>query len=68
MTNLQRRLKKLEALLVTDPSGLVPHSTGWLEYCAIQVELYAADQLPKGVLFPLEALQAVIRNPGDSAG
>jgi hypothetical protein len=68
MANLQRRLKKLEALLATDPSGLVPHSPGWLEYWASQVELYATDQLPKGYLFPLEALQAVIRNTGDSAG
>ena len=68
MTNLQRRLKNLEALLVTDPSGFVPHSQKWLEYWESQVELYATDQLPKGFLFPLEALQAVIRNPGDSAG
>jgi hypothetical protein len=31
VTSLRRRLKKLEALL-TDPSGLVPHSEKWLEY------------------------------------
>ena len=67
MTNLQRRLKKLEALRVTDPSGLVPHSQKWLEYWERQVQLYATDQLPKGFLFPLEALDAVIRNTGDSA-
>ena len=31
MSNLQRRLKKLEALL-TDDAGLVPHSPQWLAY------------------------------------
>ena len=67
MTNLERRLKKLEALLFTDQSGLVPHSQEWLEYWDHQVQLYATDQLPKGFLFPVEALQAVIRNTGDSA-
>jgi hypothetical protein len=67
MTNLQRRLRKIEALLLTDPSGFVPHSQKWLEYWEHQVELYAAGHLPKGFLFPLEAVQAVIRNTGDSA-
>jgi len=31
MTNLQRRLVRLEALL-TDSTGLVPHSEEWLDY------------------------------------
>jgi hypothetical protein len=31
MMNLQRRLAKLEALL-TDTTGLVPHSAAWMEY------------------------------------
>jgi hypothetical protein len=31
MTNLERRLKKLEALR-TDASGLVPYSPEWFEY------------------------------------
>jgi len=67
MTNLNRRLKKLEALRVTDASGLLPHSQGWLEYWEEQVQLYAAGRLPKGFLFPLSALESVIRNTGDSA-
>jgi hypothetical protein len=67
MTNLQRRLKKLEALLPPDPSGFVPHSQKWLEYWDHQVELYTAGHLPKGFLFPLEAIEAWIRNTGDSA-
>jgi hypothetical protein len=62
MTNLQRRLRKLEALLPTDPSGFVPHSQKWLEYWKRQVQLYAAGRLPKGFLFPLEAVEAYIRN------
>jgi hypothetical protein len=66
MTNLQRRLEKLEELLFIDQSGLVPHSQKWLEYWKRQVQLYATDQLPKGSLFPVEALQAVIRNTEDS--
>ena len=67
MTNLQRRLKNLEARLFADQSGLVPHSQSWLKYWERQVQLYATDQLPKGFLFPVEALQAVIRNTDDSA-
>jgi hypothetical protein len=31
MTNLERRLGKLEAQLI-DSSGLVPHTQKWLEY------------------------------------
>ena len=45
MTNLQRRLTKLEALL-TDPSGLVPQSQRWLEYWDRQIYDYAID--PEG--------------------
>jgi hypothetical protein len=31
MTNLERRLRKLEAVL-TDHTGLVPHTKPWLDY------------------------------------
>ena len=31
MTNLRRRLRKLEAQL-TDSCGLVPHTQGWFDY------------------------------------
>lgn len=62
MTNLQRRLKKLEALLPPDPSGFVPHSQEWLEYWDRQVQLCTAGQLPKGYLFPLNGIEAWIRN------
>lgn len=72
MTNLQRRLTKLEALL-TDPSGLVPQSQRWLEYWDRQIYDYAID--PEGrrpaVLFPLEAVRAVLQhadNPGSLFG
>jgi hypothetical protein len=43
MANLQRRLKKLEAVLL-DPVGLVPHSRKWLEYWDRQFFLYLSGQ------------------------
>lgn len=43
VTNLQRRLKNLE-LLLTDPSGLVPHSRQWLAYWDKQMYLYLTDR------------------------
>jgi hypothetical protein len=43
MTSLNRRLKKLEALL-TDPTGFVPGSQGWLEYWDKQLHLYITGQ------------------------
>lgn len=45
MTNLQRRLKKLEAYL-TDPSGRVPHTQKWLEYWDRQFNLFLTGQHP----------------------
>jgi hypothetical protein len=37
MTNLQRRLRKLEDLM-TDRSGLLPGSPAWIEYWMPEVE------------------------------
>jgi hypothetical protein len=72
MTNLQRRLKKLESAL-TDPSGLVPHSQKWLSYWDRQIYDWAMDSERRrpAVLFPLEAVRAVLRhadNPGSLFG
>jgi hypothetical protein len=39
MTKLQRRMKKLEAVL-TDSMGLVPHTQKWLEYWDRQYFLF----------------------------
>jgi len=72
MTNLERRLRKLEACLI-DPSGLVPYSPGWLEHWDRQIYNYATDPECRrpAVLFPIEAVRAVIRyadNPASLLG
>ena len=54
MTNLERRLKKLETLR-TDSSGLVPHSPKWFEHWYKQLDLYIAGEL-HAVLFPIEII------------
>jgi hypothetical protein len=43
MTNLQRRLKKLEVVL-TDSVGLIPHTKRWLEYWDRQYYLYLSGK------------------------
>jgi hypothetical protein len=42
MTNLQKRIRKLEAHK-TDASGLAPHSQRWLEYWDRQIFNYMQD-------------------------
>ena len=39
MTNLERRLRKLETKL-TDRSGFVPHSKEWLRYWNDQLDIF----------------------------
>jgi hypothetical protein len=62
MTNLQRRIQKLEAHLL-DPSGIVPQTQPWLEYWDRQIYEYAmaAERSWPPVLFPLEAVRAVMQ-------
>jgi hypothetical protein len=43
MTNLQRRMKKLEGVM-TDPIGLVPHSNKWLIYWDRQYYLFLSGK------------------------
>ena len=62
MTNLQRRLLKLEAQL-TDPSGLVPHTKQWLEYWDRQIYDYATTGQWPAVLFPTDAVRAIMNDP-----
>jgi hypothetical protein len=59
MSNLQRRLKKREAL-ITDDAGLVPRSEQWLAYWTERVDriLNGEDEV-KGCLIPLEVLDAI---------
>ncbi|HTS28680.1 MAG TPA: hypothetical protein VMH81_22570 [Bryobacteraceae bacterium] len=68
MTNLERRLRKLEVTM-TDGSGLAPGSRRWLEYWDREISNYMQDpelRRPK-VLFPIEAVRAVMECCTDPA-
>jgi len=66
MTNLRRRLNKLEALL-TDPSGLVPHSQKWLEYWQRWIDNYTNDpDFRPRERMPIDAARAIIASAPDS--
>jgi len=66
MSNLSRRLKKLEALM-TDDSGLVSGSARWMAYWTERVDkILAGDDEVKGCLIPLEVVDAIIKTD-DSA-
>jgi hypothetical protein len=60
VTNLQRRLKKLEVLL-TDPSGLVPNSKKWFDYweCWLVKLMSDPDFRPREKM-PLAAFDAIL--------
>jgi hypothetical protein len=59
MTNLQRRLRKLEAQL-TDSCGLVPHSQKWLEYWEQRIyRMFTGEEPGTPGSIPLEAFDAV---------
>ena len=60
MTNLQRRLKKLETR-GSDASHLVPHSAEWLKYWKDWLDLYNDDPTfrPRERM-PIEAARAIM--------
>ena len=61
MSNLTRRLKKLEAL-ITDEAGLVPGSQKWMDYWTERVDkILAGDDEVKDCLIPLEVVDAVLK-------
>ena len=66
MTSRERRLRKLE-LLLTDPSGLVPHTRKWLEYWDRQIYDFMTDPEERwpAILFPLDAYCAVMKHMSD---
>jgi hypothetical protein len=74
MSNLQRRLKKLESLL-TDDAGLVPGSPQWLAYWTERADkILNGDDEVKGGQIPFEVLDAILetarsrrRTPTDNA-
>jgi hypothetical protein len=57
MSNLQRRLKKLETLL-TDDAGLVPGSRRWLDYWLDQFDRIVRGEKARGV--PLAIFDAIV--------
>jgi hypothetical protein len=62
MANLNRRLKKLEALL-TDDGGLVPGSSRWWAYWNKQLHKYIArDPDVKDCKIPLEVIRTFIQS------
>jgi hypothetical protein len=66
MTNLKRRLKKLQALL-TDSSALVPYSPRWLEYWDEQMYfILTGREVKPGKLSPdglIAVLRYAVQNP-----
>jgi len=61
MSNLNRRLKKLEELM-TDDSGLVPGSARWMAYWTERVDkILAGDDEVKGCQIPLEVWDAIMQ-------
>ena len=61
MTNLQRRMKKLEGVM-TDPVGLVPHSQKWLKYWDRQYYLFLAGKDRNAIwLSSIAAYRAVMK-------
>jgi hypothetical protein len=67
MTNLQRRLRKLEEIL-TDPVGLVPHTQKWLEYWDRQFYLFMTGQDRNAIwLSSIAAYRAVMKHAGEEA-
>jgi hypothetical protein len=66
MTNLERRLTKLEAHF-TDVSGLVPQTQKWLEYWQAWFDRpMDGPDGRRGELMPHEALRAVLAAWPDS--
>ena len=60
MSNLSRRLKKLEALL-TDDAGLVPGSPQWLAYWTQRADkILQGDDEIRGCQIPLEVVDAIL--------
>ena len=67
MTNLRRRIRKLEAYL-TDASGLVPHTPAWMNYWMQELKTVVESDPPvPGKLVPLEVARAYMQ-AGDEDG
>ena len=58
MSNLRRRLHKLEARL-TDSSGLIPNSQAWLDYWLRQVDMILTGEEPHERI-PIAVIDAIL--------
>jgi hypothetical protein len=68
MSNLRRRLKKLEALM-TDDIGLVPGSASWRAYWTERLQKFIArDDDAKEYKIPLEVIRAYIQATEPDSG
>ena len=65
MTNLQRRLRKLEGRFITDSSGLIPQSPEWIEYWMREIAKLNTPEDPGGKYIPFEAARWHLQNCPD---
>ena len=66
MTNLQKRIQKLEAALISDEdSGFIPHSEEWLHYWMRWLRDLQDGKQPPGKM-PLAALRAIMASQPES--
>jgi hypothetical protein len=60
MSNLRRRLRKLEARL-TDSSGLIPNSQAWLDYWLPKVDrIISGDDGDMSERIPIAVVDAIV--------
>ena len=68
MSNLQRRLQKLEALL-TDGAGVVPGSPGWWVYWNERLNKFITGEYDlKDGKIPLEVIRAYVQTAEPDSG
>jgi hypothetical protein len=60
MSNIRRRLRKLEARL-TDSSGLIPNSQAWLDYWLPKVDrIVSGEDCDTSERIPIAVIDAII--------
>jgi hypothetical protein len=63
MRALERRLRKLESISNTDPSGYPPNSSEWLDYWDREVYRYMSGDT--GACLTLAGVRAAMQHAGD---
>jgi hypothetical protein len=68
MSNLRRRLRKLEARL-TDSSGLIPNSQAWLDYWLPKVDrIISGEDGDTSERIPIAVIDAIVAAGRKEAG